>query len=338
MAASNHGPGSLVGTTLTSPAGTPASDISSARKSAVSGVSAGGLMTVALPAPSAGATLRVIIAAGKFHGVTITTTPTGGWVTMTRLAPDGRRPEPAGDADRLLGVPPEELGGVVDLTARFGERLALLGRDAARPAHRRARASAASTHEGSRSARAADAPPRMAAPRRPPPPRRLRQRASLRRRRRSARRWRGRGRRSWRRSAPARHSPPMYNCVLTGATEASRTGRAIGPRCDVFGENWYVVGTSSRVGSAPRQDLQEDPQLESGERSAEAVVGTEAERQVVARVRPVEVESLAVGEVLGVAVGRPEQHEQLRCPPGRRRRTARHRTRARRRHATTLQS
>ena len=47
-------------------------------RSAVSGVSFGGLMTTALPAPSAGANLRVIIAAGKFHGVTMSTTPTGG--------------------------------------------------------------------------------------------------------------------------------------------------------------------------------------------------------------------------------------------------------------------
>ncbi len=61
----------------------------------MSGVSAAGLMTTALPAPSAGATLRVIIAAGKFQGVTITTTPTGWWLTSTRLTPDGvgaRRP------------------------------------------------------------------------------------------------------------------------------------------------------------------------------------------------------------------------------------------------------
>ena len=61
-------------------------------RSAVSGVSFGGLMTTALPAPSAGASLRVIIAAGKFHGVTMTTTPTGGWCTMIRLAPDGASP------------------------------------------------------------------------------------------------------------------------------------------------------------------------------------------------------------------------------------------------------
>ena len=33
--------------------------------------------------------MRVIIAAGKFHGVTITTTPTGGWCTMILLPPPG---------------------------------------------------------------------------------------------------------------------------------------------------------------------------------------------------------------------------------------------------------
>ena len=47
-------------------------------RNAVSGVSFAGLITTALPAPRAGASLRVIIAAGKFHGVIIATTPTGG--------------------------------------------------------------------------------------------------------------------------------------------------------------------------------------------------------------------------------------------------------------------
>ena len=46
-------------------------------------------MTTVLPAASAGASLRVIIAAGKFHGVIIATTPTGGCRVMIRLAPDG---------------------------------------------------------------------------------------------------------------------------------------------------------------------------------------------------------------------------------------------------------
>ena len=61
-------------------------------RSAVSGVSRGGLITAAFPAASAGASLRVIIAAGKFHGVTITTTPTGGWCTTIRLVPAGAMP------------------------------------------------------------------------------------------------------------------------------------------------------------------------------------------------------------------------------------------------------
>ncbi len=77
---------------LTTPSGTPAPCNNSPIRRAVSGVSAGGLITTALPAASAGASLRVIIAAGKFHGVTITTTPTGGWCTMIRLAPDGAVP------------------------------------------------------------------------------------------------------------------------------------------------------------------------------------------------------------------------------------------------------
>ncbi len=41
------------------------------------------------PAPSAGPILRVAIAAGKFHGVTSTQTPTGWCTTMIRFAPDG---------------------------------------------------------------------------------------------------------------------------------------------------------------------------------------------------------------------------------------------------------
>ena len=76
--ASSHSPDVLVGTTLTSPFGTPASCSRSTIRNAVSGVSRGGLMTTPLPAPNAGASLRVIIAAGKFHGVIIATTPTGG--------------------------------------------------------------------------------------------------------------------------------------------------------------------------------------------------------------------------------------------------------------------
>ena len=41
------------------------------------------------PAAKAGATLRVIIADGKFHGVIAAHTPTGSLVTTMRLSPQG---------------------------------------------------------------------------------------------------------------------------------------------------------------------------------------------------------------------------------------------------------
>ena len=77
---------------MSTPAGSPASASSAATASAVSGVSAAGLRTTVHPAASAGAILRVAIAAGKFHGVTSTLTPTGWCVTRSRLAPLGAQP------------------------------------------------------------------------------------------------------------------------------------------------------------------------------------------------------------------------------------------------------
>src|SRR5690606_5149044 len=64
-------------TTLKTPFGTPARSASSASANAVSGVSDAGLQTTVQPTANAGATLRVIMAAGKFHGVMAATTPTG---------------------------------------------------------------------------------------------------------------------------------------------------------------------------------------------------------------------------------------------------------------------
>src|SRR6202000_1521566 len=83
------GPDRRDGTTLTTPSGTPSSVSSAARARAVSGVSLAGLTTTAQPAARAGPIFRVIIAAGKFHGVTSTATPTGCRVTRIRPAPDG---------------------------------------------------------------------------------------------------------------------------------------------------------------------------------------------------------------------------------------------------------
>ena len=50
--------------------------------SAQSGVSSAGLMTIVQPAASAGATLRVIMAIGKFHGAIAATTPIGCLMVM----------------------------------------------------------------------------------------------------------------------------------------------------------------------------------------------------------------------------------------------------------------
>ena len=63
----------------------PARSASSASASADSGVCSAGLTTTVQPAASAGATLRVIIAIGKFHGVIAAQTPTGCLSTRKRL-------------------------------------------------------------------------------------------------------------------------------------------------------------------------------------------------------------------------------------------------------------
>ena len=63
--------------TLSTPGGMPARWASSATASAESGVCSAGLMTTGQPAASAGATLRVIMAMGKFHGVIAAHTPMG---------------------------------------------------------------------------------------------------------------------------------------------------------------------------------------------------------------------------------------------------------------------
>ncbi len=73
-------------TTLNTPAGMPARAANTARASAVSGVCSAGLTTAVQPTARAGATLRVIMAAGKFHGVIAAQTPTGSRVTSRRLS------------------------------------------------------------------------------------------------------------------------------------------------------------------------------------------------------------------------------------------------------------
>ncbi|MCY1241314.1 hypothetical protein D9M72_542080 [compost metagenome] len=71
-------------TTDSTPAGMPARSASATSASAVSGVCDAGLSTMVQPTASAGPALRVIIAAGKFHGVIAAHTPTGSLVTTMR--------------------------------------------------------------------------------------------------------------------------------------------------------------------------------------------------------------------------------------------------------------
>jgi hypothetical protein len=72
-----------------SPAGSPARSASSASARAENGVCGAGFTSMAQPAASAGATFRVIIAMGKFHGVIAAQRPTGSFITSTRLSADG---------------------------------------------------------------------------------------------------------------------------------------------------------------------------------------------------------------------------------------------------------
>jgi hypothetical protein len=68
------------------PFGTPARSANSHNAKAEKGVAVAGFSTIVQPAASAGPALRVIIAAGKFHGVIAAQTPTGSLVTTMRLS------------------------------------------------------------------------------------------------------------------------------------------------------------------------------------------------------------------------------------------------------------
>src|SRR5215469_6289778 len=68
------------------PLGTPARSANSHNAKAENGVAVAGFSTIVQPAAKAGPALRVIIAAGKFHGVIAAHTPTGSFVTTIRLS------------------------------------------------------------------------------------------------------------------------------------------------------------------------------------------------------------------------------------------------------------
>ena len=80
-------PDRSVVTILSTPFGMPARSASSASANAEKGVCSAGFNTIVQPAARAGATLRVIIAFGKFHGVMAAQTPIGCLITTSRLSP-----------------------------------------------------------------------------------------------------------------------------------------------------------------------------------------------------------------------------------------------------------
>jgi hypothetical protein len=112
---------------LSTPAGMPARSASSAAASAVSGVSSAGLMTTGQPAASAGATLRVIMASGKFHGVMAAHTPMGCFKHQQAAVVVELGQRFAVDALGLLGKPFHKAGAVGHFALGFGQGLALLG-------------------------------------------------------------------------------------------------------------------------------------------------------------------------------------------------------------------
>ena len=91
---------------------------------AVSGVSLAGLRTMVQPAATAGATLRVAIASGKFQGVMSRHGPDGFVLDEDLVFALGGGEVAAVVADGFLGEPAQELGPVGDLAAGFGQGFA----------------------------------------------------------------------------------------------------------------------------------------------------------------------------------------------------------------------
>ena len=69
-------------TRLNTPAGTPASCMTSANKMALKGATSEGLRTIVQPAAIAGATLQAIWLIGQFHGVMNPHTPAGSLIIL----------------------------------------------------------------------------------------------------------------------------------------------------------------------------------------------------------------------------------------------------------------
>ena len=153
------GPGLRVGSTLTTPSGTPALARMAATASADSGVSLAGLSTTVQPAASAGPIFRVAIAAGKFHGVTRTADPDRLVGDQDPVGPGRGGGDHAVDPHGLFGEPAEELGRVGDLGPGVAQRLAVLQHHQPGQRTRRRRSSARRRGAGTRPGPGVASPP-----------------------------------------------------------------------------------------------------------------------------------------------------------------------------------
>ncbi len=153
---------------LNTPSGKPASISSSPSRTADSGTFSDGFKTNVLPQVIAIGNIQSGTIAGKLNGVMPTQTPTG-WRIVSQST---CRAMFGSDWPMIrLGMP--QANSTTSMPrwtdARdFGERLAVLARDQAAPAPRRARRAARETGTSRGPARRPASRPRPAAPRRPP--------------------------------------------------------------------------------------------------------------------------------------------------------------------------
>jgi hypothetical protein len=79
--------GLTIGTTLTTPGGTPASSANSPRRSGLKGASSAGLRITVQPVASAGPIFQIEAPSGPFHGMMAPTTPTGSFSVYENISP-----------------------------------------------------------------------------------------------------------------------------------------------------------------------------------------------------------------------------------------------------------
>src|SRR6267378_2009016 len=109
-------------TTLSTPAGSPASTSNSASRIGTDGSRSDGLRMKALPQASAGANFHIGIMAGKLNGVMPAMTPSG-WRSENRSMPEPALDVALGIGEGLAVLGGEQLGEAVELLLHQLEKL-----------------------------------------------------------------------------------------------------------------------------------------------------------------------------------------------------------------------